>query len=220
MIIGAITMSNITKAVAEAKKLAKDRNFTETVDLAINLKNIDLKKPENRIKLEIPLPHSTSKKIKVAIIAEGDLALRAKEIVDLVINKNDLERYATDKKAAKVLGKTYDFFIAQADLMTTVGKILGPVLGVRGKMPQVVPPTGANLEPIIRRFQKVCKMRLRQNPVFFAKIGTKDMSNEEISENIESVLKAVEDKLEKGRDNIRSIYVKTKMGPPVKIMWT
>jgi len=217
MIIGAITMSNITKAVAEAKKLAKDRNFTETVDLAINLKNIDLKKPENRIKLEIPLPHSTSKKIKVAIIAEGDLALRAKEIVDLVINKNDLERYATDKKAAKVLGKTYDFFIAQADLMTTVGKILGPVLGVRGKMPQVVPPTGANLEPIIRRFQKVCKMRLRQNPVFFAKIGTKDMSNEEISENIESVLKAVEDKLEKGRDNIRSIYVKTTMGPPVKI---
>ena len=217
MLNGAIIMSNITEAVAEAKKLAKDRKFTETVELAINLKNIDLKKPENRIRLEIPLPHSPSKKIKIAVIAEGDLALRAKEIADLVINKNDLERYATDKKAVKDLGKTYDFFIAQADLMPTVGKILGPVLGVRGKMPQVVPPTGANLEPIIGRLQKVCKMRLRQNPVFFAKIGTKDMTNEEISENIESVLEAVEDKLEKGRENIRSIYVKTTMGPPVKI---
>ena len=217
MLIGAINMSSITEAVAEAKKLAKDRNFTETVELAINLKNIDLKKPENRIRLEIPLPHSPSKKVKIAVIAEGDLALRSKEIADLVINKNDLERYATDKKAAKELGKTYDFFIAQADLMPTVGRILGPVLGVRGKMPQVVPPTGANIEPIIERFQKVCKMRLRQNPVFFAKVGTKSMSDEEISENISEVLKAVEDKLEKGRDSIRSIYVKTTMGKPVRL---
>ena len=217
MLIGAIIMSSITEAVAEAKKLAKDRNFTETVELAINLKNIDLKKPENRIRLEIPLPHSPSKKVKVAVIAEGDLALRAKEFADLVINKNDLERLATDKKSAKDLGRTYDFFIAQADLMPTVGRILGPVLGVRGKMPQVVPPTGANIEPIIERFQKVCKMRLRENPVFFAKVGTKDMATEAISENIESVLKAIEDKLEKGRDNIRSLYVKTTMGPPVRI---
>jgi large subunit ribosomal protein L1 len=217
MLIGAITMSNITEAVAEAKKLAKDRNFTETVELAINLKNIDLKKPENRIRLEIPLPHSPSKKIKTAVIAEGDLALRAKEIADLVISKSDLERYATDKKGAKDLGETYDFFIAQADLMPTVGRILGPVLGVRGKMPQVVPPTGANLEPIIERFQKVCKMRLRQNPVFFAKVGTKDMDDEAISANISEVLKAVEDKLEKGKDSIRSIYVKTTMGPPVRL---
>ncbi|MFX1520563.1 MAG: 50S ribosomal protein L1 [Promethearchaeota archaeon] len=210
-------MSNVTEAVAQAKKQSKDRNFIETVELAINLKNIDLKKPENRISLEIPLPHPLTKKTKIAIIAEGDLALRAKENADLVIQKNDLERYATDKRAAKNLADKYDFFIAQADLMPTVGKILGPALGVRGKMPQVVPPTVADLEPIFKRMQKTIRMRLRQNPVFFAKVGTKDMSDKEISENIESILKAVEDKLEKGHDNIRSLYVKTTMGPPVKI---
>ena len=210
-------MSNITEAVIQAKKQSKDRNFIETVELAINLKNVDLKKPENRIRLEISLPYPLTKKVKIAIIAEGDLALRAKENADLVIQKADLERYATDKRAAKNLAEEYDFFIAQADLMPTVGKTLGPVLGVRGKMPQVVPPTVADLEPIFTRMQKTIRMRLRQNPVFFAKIGTKDMSNEEISENIESVLKTVEDKLEKGRDNIRSIYVKTTMGPPVRL---
>jgi large subunit ribosomal protein L1 len=209
-------MSNITEAVAQAKKQSKDRNFIETVELAVNLKNIDLKKPENRIKLEIPLPHPLTKKAKIAVIAEGDLALRAKEIAD-VITTNDLERYATDKRAAKNLAEKYDFFVAQADLMPTVGKILGPVLGVRGKMPQVVPPTVADLEPIFKRMQKTIRMRLRQNPVFFAKVGTKDMSDKEISENIESVLNTVEDKLEKGRDSIRSLYVKTTMGPPVKI---
>jgi large subunit ribosomal protein L1 len=209
-------MSNVTEAVAQAKKQSKDRNFIETVELAINLKNIDLKKPENRIKLEIPLPHPLTKKAKIAVIAEGDLALRAKEIAD-VITTNDLERYATDKRAAKNLAEEYDFFVAQANLMPTVGKILGPVLGVRGKMPQVVPPTVADLEPIFKRMQKTIRMRLRQNPVFFAKVGTKDMDTEAISENIESVLNAIEDKLEKGRDNIRSLYVKTTMGPPVKI---
>lgn len=210
-------MSKVAEAVSQAKKQAKDRNFTETVELAINLKNIDLNKPENRIRLEILLPYPPTKKVKIAVIAEGDLALRAKENADLVIQKADLERYATDKRAAKSLAKEYDFFIAQADLMPTVGKILGPVLGVRGKMPQVVPPTIADLEPILTRKQKTIRMRLRQNPVFFAKVGTKDMGDEEISENIESVLKAVEDKLEKGRDNIRSLYIKTTMGPPVKV---
>ncbi len=210
-------MSKVTEAVTQAKKQSKDRNFTETVELAINLKNIDLKKPENRIRLEISLPYPPTKKVKIAVIAEGDLALRAKESADLVIQKADLERYATDKRAAKSLAEEYDFFIAQADLMPTVGRILGPVLGVRGKMPQVVSPTIADLEPIFSRMKKTVRIRLRQNPVFFAKVGTKDMSDEEISSNIESVLDAVEDKLEKGRDNIRSLYIKTTMGPPVKI---
>jgi large subunit ribosomal protein L1 len=216
--MGQMGMSNITEAVAEAKKRSKDRKFNETFELAINLKNVDLKKPENRIRLDIPLPHSSpTKKVKIVVIAEGDLALRAKEVADLVIGKDDLDRYAVDKKTAKALGNEYDFFIAQADLMSTVGKVLGPVLGFRGKMPQVVPPTGSALPPIIERLQKTIRMRLRQNPVFFAKVGSKDMSDKDLTENIESVLKAVEEKLERGRENIKSLYVKTTMGPPVKI---
>ena len=105
-------MSKVAEAVSQAKKQAKDRNFSETVELAINLKNIDLNKPENRIRLEILLPNPSTKKVKIAVIAEGDLALRAKENADLVIQKADLERFATDKRAAKSLAEEYDFFIS------------------------------------------------------------------------------------------------------------
>ena len=207
----------IKKALEEAKKNSKPRNFKQTIELAVNLKDIDMKKPENRLNEEILLPHGKGKPVKIAVFATGELAMQAKKLADLVITKEELEELAKNKRKAKKIAKKYDFFIAQADLMPLIGRYLGPILGPRSKMPKPVPPN-ANLEPIINRLRKTVRIRTKDNPVFHVPVGTEEMPTEHVAENIETIFNFLENKLEKGLGNVKSAYVKTTMGKAVRVI--
>lgn len=187
------------------------------MELIINLQDVDMKKPEAKIQETIELPHTPTKKAKVCVIATGELALKAKKAgAELIIGNAELETLATDKKQQKQLANSYDVFIAEAPLMPMVGRTLGSVLGPRGKMPKPVPPT-ADIKVQITRSRKNVDVRLRGQPILQCAIGTEDMKDEEIVENVMAVVKRVEGKLKRGLKNITSICLKTTMGPPVKI---
>jgi len=213
----AFDRQKLVEAVKEAKARAKPRNFTQTVEIAVNLKDIDLKKPENRFKLEVVLPHGRGKEPKIAVIADGAVAEAAKKLGLDVISGEELEELAKSPRQARKLAKRYDFFIAAAPLMPKIGKYLGRYLGPRNKMPQVVPPTMTNLEPIVNKLKKTVRVQLKNNPVVHAPIGIETMSDEELAENAEAVLNAIINKLERGENQVKSVYVKTTMGPAVKV---
>lgn len=207
----------ILESIKEVKEKSKKRNFVQSIELIINLRDIDPKKPEGKIQEVIELPHGIGKGNKICIIASGELALKAKRAgADLVIERNELEALTGDKKEQKELVRTYDSFIAEAPLMPLVGRVLGATLGPKGKMPTPVPPT-ANITEQIEKNRKTVTVRLRGQPVLQCRVGTENMSNEEIAENIQAVTRRIEGKLKKGVQNIRSINLKTAMGPPIKI---
>ncbi len=212
----AITAEKIVRAVAEARKASKKRNFTQSFDLAINLRDVDMSKPENRITEEVVLPKGRGKPVRVAVIAGDELALAAREHADLVITREELEEIAKDRKKAKKLANDIDFFIAQAELMPVIGRFLGPVLGPRGKMPKPVPPN-APIAAIVERLRRTARLRTKDKPVIHVAVGSEEMSDEEVAQNIEAVLSHLERKLEKGLGNIKSVYVKTTMGPSVQV---
>ncbi len=207
---------NIVAAVKEAIEKAKPRKFTESVDLAINLKDVDLSIPKNRINEEVILPHGRGKEVKIAVFASGETALKAKECADLVIPPEEIDKLAEDKRRARKLANEYDFFLAEAPLMAKIGKSLGIILGPRGKMPKPVPP-GGDPCPMVRNLKRTVRMRSRDKRTFHVPVGTREMDPEKIADNIEEVIKRLETKLERGLQNIESIYVKTTMGPAVKI---
>ncbi|MGZ7158925.1 MAG: 50S ribosomal protein L1, partial [Methanobacterium sp.] len=118
----------ILEAVKKAKEESKPRNFTQSIDVVINIKDLDVKKPENRFDEEVFLPNGRGKGIKIAVIADGELAVQAKNAgADLVLTKENLEDFGKDRKAAKKMANEYTFFVAQADMMPQVGRFLGPV---------------------------------------------------------------------------------------------
>ncbi|MDK2790900.1 MAG: large subunit ribosomal protein [Methanothermococcus sp.] len=207
---------NILKAVKEARSLAKPRNFTQSLDLIINLKELDLSRPENRLKEQVVLPNGRGKEPKIAVIAKGDLAAQAEEMGLTVIRQDELEELGKNKKMAKKIANEHDFFIAQADMMPLVGKTLGPVLGPRGKMPQPV-PANANLTPLVERLKKTVLINTRDKPLFHVLVGNEKMSDEELAENIEAILNTVSRKYEKGLYHVKSAYTKLTMGPPAQI---
>lgn len=204
-------------AVQKALESAKKRNFVETVELAINLKDIDLAVPKNRITEDIILPYGRGKAVHVCVIGGGELALKAKDVADTVIMPEELQALADDKKQAKRVANKTDYFIAEAPLMAVVGKRLGTVLGPRGKMPKPIPP-GADPSGMIDNLRKTVSVRTKDRMTFHAPVGTADMPAEQIAENIEVLLKRVELKLEKGRMNIASSFVKTTMGPSERLI--
>ncbi len=131
----------ILEAVKKAKEDSKPRNFTQSVDVVINIKDLDVKKPENRIDEEVFLPQGRGKGVRIAFIADGELAVQAKNAgADLVITKSELEELGKNRKEAKKMANQYNFFVAQADLMPLVGRFLGPVLGPRKRCPNQSPP--------------------------------------------------------------------------------
>lgn len=209
---------DMIEAVKKAKEQSKPRNFTQSIDMIINIKDLDVNKPENRFEEEVVLPNGRGKGVSVGVIADGDLTTQAKDAgVSLVIQKTDLEGYGKDRKEAKKMANNIDFFIAQADLMPLVGRFLGPVLGPRKKMPRPV-PANIKLAPILEKLENTIKVGVKQQPSIQVLIGTQDMADEQIAENMEAVLAILDRHLEKGRKQIKSMYIKTTMGSVVRVI--
>ena len=209
------TVEAVQKAIEESKK--QNRKFKQSVDVIINLKNIDMNDAKNRIEDEVMLPHGRGIEAKLALFASGDLALKSKTHVDLLIKPEEIEELAKDKKKFKKIADEYDFFIAEAPLMPTIGKTLGIILGPRGKMPKPVPPT-IDIVTIAKNLRKTVKVRSKTTKTIHATVGREEMNTEQISDNIDAILKRLEGKLERGKLNIGSVYVKTSMGPPTRIL--
>jgi large subunit ribosomal protein L1 len=212
-----VDKKTIVEALKQVREKSKKKNFTQSVELIINLQDIDPKKPEGRIQQTIELPNGLGKHMKICVIASGEMALKAKKAgADHVLTREELEAIAGDKKKQREIAKNYDFFLAEAPLMPLIGKILGSILGPRGKMPTPVPP-GADIAPLIEKRRRTVMVRVRGQPVLHCKVGTESMSNEEIAENVLAVISSLEGKLKRGLKNISSIYLKLTMGQPVKI---
>jgi large subunit ribosomal protein L1 len=212
-----LDQKTILATVKETKEKSEKRKFTQSIELVLNLKEVDMKSSEGKIHEVIELPYSLEKPNKICVIASGELALKARKAnADQVLERAELEGLAGKKRELRKIANEYDFFIAEAPLMPLVGKILGPVLGPRGKMPMPVPPT-ADIASLVEKHRKTIILRMRNQPILQCRVGTESMKDEEITENVQTVLRVIEGKLKKGMKNVKFAYLKTSMGKPVKI---
>lgn len=212
-----VEKTKILEAVKLAVEQAPKRNFTEGIDITINLKNIDMAQPKNRIDETIMLPHGTGKKVGIAVLGKGDITTQAKEAkVDIIIGPEEIERLGGAPREARKVANEYRFFLAETAVMPLVGKHLGPRLGPRGRMPTPI-PQGTDIRPMVERLRNSIKVRTKDKKVLHVKVGSTSMDNEQVAENIDTVMKRIESVLEQGHHNIRSVFVKTTMGPAVKV---
>ncbi|WP_306057960.1 50S ribosomal protein L1 [Natronococcus wangiae] len=206
--------SDIETAVTRALEDAPDRNFTETVDLAINLRDLDLNEPSNRVDESVVLPSGTGQETQIVVIAEGETAVRAEEVADQVLSESDVADLDDDE--AKDLADETDFFIAEEAMMQDIARHLGTILGPRGKMPDPLSPDDDVVETV-NRLKNTVQIRSRDRRTFHTRVGAEDMSAEDISDNIDVILRRLHADLEKGPQNIDSVFVKTTMGPSVEV---
>ncbi len=207
---------DIEQAVTRALEAGPPRNFRETVDLAINLRDLDLNDPSNRVDESIVLPEGTGQETSIVVFAEGETAVRAEEVADQVLSAEDLADLGENDGEAKDLAGETDFFLAEESMMQNIGRYLGTVLGPRGKMPDPIGPDDDVVE-LVERLRNSVQLRSGERRTFHTRVGAEDMSAEEIADNIDVITRRLEAELEKGPLNIDSMYVKTTMGPAVEV---
>jgi large subunit ribosomal protein L1 len=207
---------DIENAVSRALDEAPSRNFTETVDLAVNLRDLNLNEPSNRVDESVVLPAGTGQETTIVVFAGGETALRAEDVADQVLSSDELEELGDDDDAAKDLADDTDFFLAEEALMQDIGRYLGTVLGPRGKMPDPIGPDDDVVE-MVERMKNTVQMRSGDRRTFHTRVGAQDMSADEIADNIDVIIRRLHADLEKGPLNIDSVYVKTTMGPAVEV---
>jgi len=207
---------DIEDAVQRALEDRPERNFTESVDLAVNLRDLDLNDPSNRIDESVVLPEGTGQETRIVVFADGETALRAEDVADEVYGPDELADLADDEDAAKDLAEDTDFFVAEQEFMQDIGRYLGTVLGPRGKMPNPLAPDDDVVEEVTRLRNSI-QMRSGDRRTFHALVGSEEMSAEAIADNIDVIVRRLHADLEKGPMNVDSMYVKTTMGPAVEV---
>ena len=211
----------ILDSVKKLRELSKERKFKQTVDIAMNLTGLDLKKnPDSKIDIFIQLPHNKGKEPKICALVGKDLATKAKTF-DKVILSEEFEAITSDKKVLKKLAREYDYFVAQANLMADIGAKFGKALAPIGKMPNpkagcIVPPT-ADLEPLAKRLKNTIRLVTKDQLSIKAIAGSEDMSDEEITENILAAYHAVAHELPNEKANFKSMFIKFTMSRPVEV---
>lgn len=203
---------NFEEALEKAIEESEDRNFTESVDLIMNFRDLDLSDPNNRINEDLKLPNQADEDIKIAVIGDslsGDNA-------DRHISEDELEEMFDNPNDAKNLADEFTFLIAEAPLMPKIGQQLGQVFGPRDMMPDPTPP-GSDLEEEIEDLRNTVSLSVKEQPLLQIKVGKEDHEPSEVARNASTVYNFVEENLPQGGNHIKNVMVKTTMGPSVEV---
>ena len=204
----------------------KTRNFDESIDLIMNIKDVNLNDPKQRIDKELILPNKivTSDTPNVSVIASDEILLEAKNLgLDTLDNDELVALNNEEKKAKKKFVKKYDFFIVEDKMMPNIARYLARFLGPMGKMPKPFPSgygivsNPEELNVAVDRYLKTIRVQLKKQPIIQVKVGKKSMDKQKVFENVKTVVNYVADQMPHKYNNLKSMYLKTTMGKPVKI---
>ena len=125
---------SVLEALKKVRAESKKRNFNQSIDLIINLKDLDLKKPDQQVDFYAHVNKTTGKTKRICAFVGPEMKDDAKKVVETVITPDEFAKFSP-KKQAKKLANDHDYFIAQANIMANVATSFGKILGSRGKMP-------------------------------------------------------------------------------------
>ena len=207
----------VLEIIGKVRENSKKRNFKQKFDLVFNLKDLDLKKAENNINSFTILPYSIKgKKIKVCALIDKTLVSSAKDVFDKIIISDDFDKIG--KKEIKKLGKEYDFFVAQGDVMSKVASVFGKTLGPYGKMPSpklgCVIGLNSDLKSLYTRLQKMILLNNKKQMSIKCIIGSEDMNVSEICENVLAVYNSLTHESHLENRHLKSVILKLTMGQP------
>jgi len=203
----------IEEAISTSKKFAS-KKFDETLDVTVVL-GIDAKKSDQQIRGVISLPKMPSKKIKVAVFADGDDLKKAKDSGADIVGAEELVEKVKNGEI------NFDKCIATPKMMSKVS-VLGQILGPKGLMPN--PKLGTVTEDVKKAVKDAksgqVEIRNDKDGNIGVSIGKKSFNDENLIKNYKAILET----LEKEKSNvsvkgelIKSVFITSTMGVSYKL---
>lgn len=207
-------ISDAIKAVLDGAA-KKKRKFIESIDLQVNLKNYDVNR-DKRFSGSIKLPNIARPRLSVCVICDLQQEETAKKAGLTTQNMDDLKKLNKNKKLVKKFCSQYDSFLASESIIKTIPRVVGPHMNRAGKFPTAVALTD-NLPEKIVEVQSTVKFQLKKVLCLGCAIGHVEMKEEEIRQNIAIALNFLVSLLKKNWQNLKTVYIKSSMGPSHQI---
>ncbi|PKS12923.1 hypothetical protein jhhlp_000264 [Lomentospora prolificans] len=193
----------------------KKRNFLETVELQIGLKNYDPQR-DKRFSGTVRLPTIPRPNMKLCILGDQHDIDRAKHAAIDSMSADDLKKLNKNKKLIKKLARKYDAFVASEALIKQIPRILGPGLSKAGKFPTPV----SHAEDLVAKTNEVkstIKFQLKKVLCMGVAVGNVGMTQEQLVANIMLAINYLVSLLKKGWQNVGSLTIKASMSPPKRL---
>merc|ERR1712173_57676 len=209
------TLFECVREVIKYSKETKPRKFPETIDLQIGLKNYDPQK-DKRFSGTVKLKHVPRPKFKVCVLGDQQHCDEAKSKGIACMSADDLKKLNKNKKEVKKLAKKYDAFLASESLIKQIPRLLGPGLNKAGKFPALLTHND-NMEAKVIDLKSTIKFQMKKVLCLNVAVGNVAMSDDELVFNIHLSINFLVSLLKKHWQNVRSLYIKSTMGPAIRL---
>ncbi|BGP22289.1 60S ribosomal protein L10A [Rhodotorula toruloides] len=213
-----LSVSSVRSSIAQILTESsgeKKRNFVETIELQIGLKNYDPQR-DKRFSGTIKLPHVPRPRMSICILADAADIDRAKLIELEYMSVDDLKKLNKNKKLVKKLAKKYDAFLASEALIKQIPRLLGPGLSKAGKFPTPV-SHGEDLGNKVTDVRSTLKFALKKVLCLGVAVGHVEMDQEQILANTMLAVNFLVSLLKKHWQNVKSLNLKSSMGKPQRL---
>jgi large subunit ribosomal protein L10Ae len=199
------------------EKKGKKRKFTESIELQITLKNYDPQRDKRfsgtfRLPM-IPKPNST-----VCVLGTQKHCDKADQLGIDKMTVDDLKKFNKNKKLIKKFAKKYDNFLASGTLIKQIPRILGPGLTKAGKFPSLL-DENENLQEKIDTVKATIKFQMKKVMCMSLAVANVTMAPADIALNVQLAVNFLVSLLKKNWQNIKVLYIKSTMGPPMQIFY-
>ena len=164
----------------------KKRNFTESIELQVTLKNYDPQRDKRfsgSFKLPaIPKPNST-----VCVLGNQKHCEKADQIGVDKMTIDDLKKFNKNKKLIKKFAKKYDNFLASNALIKQTSRILGPGLE-QGWQVSHHPDENDILQDKIDAIKATIKFQMKKVTCLSLAVANVNMTEDEITLNVQLVI--------------------------------
>jgi large subunit ribosomal protein L10Ae len=193
----------------------KKRNFVETIEAQVTLKNYDPVR-DKRFSGSFRLPTVPRPSLKCCVLGSAAHCEQADRIGVDHMSVEDLKKLNKNKKMVKKLAKRYDFFIASDNLIKQIPRLLGPGLTKAGKFPTLL-GNNEDMQGKIDELKATIKFQMKKVMCLNVSVGNVEMDAREVFTNTQLAANFLASLLKKQWQNIGQIYIKTTMGPSIQI---
>jgi len=206
-----------TVSINKVDVKGKKRNFVESIELQVTLKNYDPQR-DKRFSGTFKLPVAPKKNFSICVLGNAKHCEKADQMGLPKMTVDDLKKFNKNKKLIKKFAQQYDAFLASGVLIKQIPRILGPGLTRAGKFPTTLDEDDVLAEKC-NVIKSTIKFQMKKVLCLSVAVANVEMTKEEILLNVQLAINFMVSLCKKQWQNIKVLYIKSTMGPVFQIYY-